>query len=448
MEICALGALEVEQRIRAGELSSEQCVDACARRIEATDDRIRAWAHFDRGRALDEARAMDELRRHGQPLGLLHGVPVGVKDIFDTRGVPTALGTEVHRGRVPDADAAVVEKLREAGAVMLGKTATTEYAFMHPAATRNPHDPTRTPGGSSSGSAAAVAAAHVPIAIGSQTNGSVIRPAAYCGVYGFKPSRGIISRRGMLRTSRHLDQVGVFARELRDAAMLADVLAGYDAADPASYLRPRPRMLQGCMSEVPVEPSFAWLDLPNLDRLSADAREGFEELLDALGERVERLPAPRSFADALRSHTVVHEVELYRNLREDIERHGEHLSEEVRAAAERGQDHGEASYAAALAMLEGAERYFGEFFCDYDAIITPASGGEAPDAGSGTGDPSFCTLWTFAGLPCLSLPLLIGGAGLPVGVQLVGAANADDRLLRTARWLLRELQQQEESGDE
>jgi Asp-tRNA(Asn)/Glu-tRNA(Gln) amidotransferase A subunit family amidase len=443
MEIGALGALEIAERIRSGELSSEDCVLACARRIESTDDRIRAWAHFDRERALDEARAMDELRRHGQPLGALHGVPVGVKDIIDTRGLPTALGTEVHHDRAPDADAAVVEKLREAGAVVLGKTTTTEYAFMHPAATRNPHDPGRTPGGSSSGSAAAVAAGHAPVAIGSQTNGSVIRPAAYCGVYGFKPSRGIISRRGMLRTSEHLDQVGVFGRGLGDVATLADVLAGYDAADPASYPRPRPRMHEGCVSEVPVEPCFAWLEAPYLDRLSSDAREGFEELLDALGERVERLPAPRSFTEAIHSHRVIHEVELYRNLREDIDRHGERVSAEVRSAAERGRNHGEGAYAAALSMLEGAERYFAEFFCDYDAIITPASGGEAPDVASGTGDPIFCTLWTFAGLPCLSLPLLVGAAGLPVGVQLVGGANADDKLLRTASWLLRTLQHEE-----
>jgi Asp-tRNA(Asn)/Glu-tRNA(Gln) amidotransferase A subunit family amidase len=443
VQLTDLGALEVADRIRGGVFSAEDYVRACAERIEGSDRDLGAWVHFDLDQALEQARSMDELRRRGHPLGLLHGVAVGVKDIFDTSDMPTALGTDIHEGRIPASDAAVVEKLREAGAVIPGKTATAEYAFMQPAATRNPHDHTRTPGGSSSGSAAAVAAGQVPLAVGTQTNGSVIRPAAYCGVYGFKPSRGIISRRGALQTSQSLDQVGVFGRSLGDVARLADALGGYDAADPASFLRPRPRMYEGSLAEVPVEPSFAWFDLPFNDRLSEAAREGFEELLASLGERVERLPAPKSFQSVVECHKVVHEYELYQNLREDIERHGERVSAPLRAVAERARGYGEGRYQAALAMMAGAEDYFDEFFCDYDAILTPAAAGEAPALEAGTGDPIFCTIWTFSGLPCLTLPLLVGETGLPVGVQMVGSANADDRLLRTARWLIRQLQEDE-----
>ena len=442
-----LGALEIVERIAGGVFTSEEYVRSCIERIDATDGEIGAWVCVDADLALGQAREMDALRREGRALGSLHGVPVGVKDIFDTCDLPTRLGSAVHENRRPTADAAVVEKLREAGAVILGKTATAEYAFMHPAATRNPHRLTQTPGGSSSGSAAAVAAGHVPLAVGSQTNGSTIRPASYCGVYGLKPSRGIVSRRGALQTSQSLDQVGMFGRSLVDVAALADALAGYDAADPASYLRPRPRMQRGCTAEAPVEPSFACFDLPYADRLSDDAREGFEELLDCLGGRVERLPAPRSFAEVIECHKVVHEVELYRALREDIERHGDRVSVEVRACAERAQGHDDARYRHALAMLAGAEEYFESFFCDYDAVLTPASAGEAPALEDGTGDPVFCTIWTFAGLPCLSLPLLVGATGLPVGVQLVGAAQADDRLLRTANWLLASLQDQGRSDE-
>ena len=314
---------------------------------------------------------------------------------------------------------------------------------MHPGATRNPHDLTRTPGGSSSGSAAAVAAGHVPLAIGSQTNGSTIRPAAYCGVYGFKPTRGIISRRGALQISYSLDQIGVFGRSLPDVAKLADVLGGYDAADGLSYLRPRPQMHAGCVAEAPIEPNFAWFDLHYNDRLSAAAREGFEELLDSLGGQVERIVPPGAFAGVIDCHTVVHEYEIYRDLHEEIERHAECVSEELRATLKRAQAYGEARYQESVEMLAAADEYFAEFFCDYDAILTPAAAGEAPVLASGTGDPTFCTVWTFSGLPCLSLPLLVGETGLPVGVQLVGAANADDRLLRSASWLIRHLREEE-----
>jgi len=214
----ALTATEAVSQIREGKLSSVDLTKACLARIEETDGQIGAWAYLDAENALKQAEAMDDLRKHGRPIGALHGVPVGVKDIFDTADMPTGLGSPAHPTRQPDADCAAVEKLREAGAVILGKTVTTPLAFASPSTTRNPHNADYSPGGSSSGSAAAVAAGHIPLAIGSQTGGSVNRPASYCGTYGFKPTRGQISRRGALQTSQTLDCVGSFARTLEDVA--------------------------------------------------------------------------------------------------------------------------------------------------------------------------------------------------------------------------------------
>ncbi len=428
-------------RVHAGEAASAQIVSDCLAAIEATEPQIRAWQFLDRESAAAQAEAMDDIRRRGRPVGALHGIPVGIKDIFDTADMPTERGSPIYAGRRPEADCAVVEKLREAGAVILGKTVTTEFAWLQPAVTRNPHDPARAPGGSSSGSAAAVAAGHVPLAVGSQTNGSTIRPASYCGVYGFKPTRGIVSRRGVLQTSQTLDQVGVFGRDAGDVALLADVLGGYDASDSSCYLAPRPRMLQGYLAEVPIEPSFAWIDMPYAERYSPATRAGCEELLEAMGSRVERLPAPRSFAVLIECHKVIYEFEMRRNLDAELTTHGDRLSPALRAALQAAEQRTQAQYDEALEVLAAAVDWFEQFFCDYDAIVTPSATGEAPPLDAGTGDPICSTIWTLCGLPCLSIPLLVGTGGLPIGIQLVANANEDDRLFRTTRWLLEQLEE-------
>ena len=420
--------------IRDGQLTSEQLVTGCLQRIDETDSQCHAWAHVDRDQALDQARWLDDQRRRGKPLGAFHGIPVGVKDIFDTSDLPTERGSEIYRGRAPEEDSAVVEKLREAGAVILGKTVSTELAWMHPAATKNPVNPLHTPGGSSSGSAAAVALAQAPLAIGSQTGGSVIRPASYCGVYGVKPSRGVISRRGALKTSNTLDQVGVFARDLGDAALLIDALGGYDRTDPLSYLAPRPRCFDGFKSDVPIEPNFAWIDMPYRDRYSEAVSEGSLELIEALGGQVECIPAPASFAVLIEAHKVIYDYEIYRAL--ECERgYKDLVSSTFTANMERAAERTDAQYQEALEIHEAACDWFGEFFNDYDAILTPSAPTEAPPIEQGTGDAICCVVWTLCGLPCISLPLLEGENSLPVGIQLVGGYNEDDRLFRTARWL-------------
>ena len=320
-----LTAIDARAAICAGRLSSVAYTQACLDHIG--DDPLNAWAHLDAELALSQAREADRIRKAGRATGPLHGVPVGLKDIVDTKSLPTERGSSVFAGRQPQTDATIVERLIEAGAVVMGKTKTTEMAFVHPTDTTNPHDPARTPGGSSSGSAAAVAAHHVPLAIGSQTGGSVIRPASFCGTYGFKPSQGVISRHGVLQTSKTLDHLGVFARSLTDAALLSDVLASFDARDPASLPRPRPQMLTGATSEVPIEPAIAWFDFPFHDLLDADARAGLETVIEALGPQVERLPVSDTLSGLIDVHITIHEYEFCQHLAEVIETKWDHLSQ-------------------------------------------------------------------------------------------------------------------------
>jgi len=430
-----LTALEALAEIRSGRVTSRALVEACLSRIKETDGDIGAWVHWDAETSLAQADAMDDLRRSGRPIGALHGVPVGLKDLFETRDMPTRWGLKQRVAPERRDDAAVVARLREAGAVILGKTVTTALAFSMDTPTRNPHDASRTRGGSSSGSAAAVAAGHVPLAVGTQTEGSTIRPASYCGVYGYKPTRGLISRRGCLTTSRSLDQVGVFSRTMEDAAALTDALTGFDPGDSATHVRPKPHILEGCRAEPPVPPTFAWFEMPYHDLVSPDVRTAFEEFLSMLGDRVERLKAPASFEDAVRYHRTIEEYEFALNFRGNAEMDEAEVDRSLRSTLERGAAISENDYRKALAMLSGAQDYFDAFFKDYDAIVTPAALSEAPPADRGTGDPICSTVWTFAGLPCLSLPWLSGENGLPVGVQLVGSREEDDRLLRSAAWL-------------
>ncbi len=422
--------------IREGVLTSEKWVNSCLERISATDSGIGAWAYLDPDLALEQAREMDRIRRAGKPTGPLHGVPVGVKDIFDTDDQPTERGSAIYAGRQPDVNCAVVEKLKEAGAVILGKTVTTELAWMHPADTRNPHNLAHTSGGSSSGSAAAVAAGHVPLSIGSQTNGSTIRPASYCGVYGYKPTRGIISRRGVLQTSPTLDQVGMFGRHPADVALLCDVIGGYDASDKMSYLAPRPEALKGYYSEVPIEPALVWIDLPYMERYSAATVAGSEEIIEVLGDRIERIPAPKTFSALIETLYRIYRFEIYQCLGAERENHSALLGDTTISGLSAASRISRAEYEEAQEIMQAAIDWFRQFFYDYDAILTPAALGEAPLFGDGTGDPVCCTIWTLCGLPCLSLPLLVGENQLPVGIQLVAGETEDDRMFRTTRWLL------------
>ncbi|MDO7627516.1 MAG: amidase [Loktanella sp.] len=430
-----LTASEALAAIASGRLSSVELVKSCLARIAETDGAIKAWAFLDEGAALAQAAECDRIRIAGLATGSLHGIPVALKDIIDTAKMPTQRGSVIFEGRQTDHVARLVELLREAGAVVMGKTVTTEFAFVHANETRNPHNPDHTPGGSSSGSAAAVAAMHVPLAIGTQTNGSVIRPASFCGVFGFKPTRGVISRDGILQTSVSLDQVGCFGRSLADVALLTDAIGGYDQRDAVSFARPRPNMSAGAAADAPVTPALAWFDLPFNDRLSDDALDGIDAVIEILGPSVERMAAADTLSDLVAVQATIHEYEIAQHQAEVFETHWNQISDTLRPVITRARTITKAQYDDALAVKTSAEGFFKAFFMDYDAIIAPSAAGEAPTFGNGTGDPIFCTLWTLAGLPCISLPMLVGETGLPIGVQLIGPAEKDDRLLRTARWL-------------
>lgn len=435
-EAYKLTASEALALCARGKLTSVELVKSCLTQITETDDAISAWVYLDPGAAIAQAEDCDRIRKAGLAIGPLHGIPVGLKDIIDTADMPTARGTPIFRGRRSGNDARLVELLRGAGAVIMGKTVTTELAFVHPNATRNPHNADHTPGGSSSGSAAAVAACHVPLAIGTQTNGSVIRPASFCGTFGFKPTRGVISRAGVLQTSASLDQVGCFGRTLADVALLTDVIGGYDGRDSTSFAHPRPAMAAGAAAEAPVTPELIWFDLPFNDRLSEAAREGFDAVLDVLGPQVTRMAPADTLSNLVAVQARIHEYEICQHQAEVFDGHWDQISETLKPVITRGRQISQAEYEDALAVKASAEAFFDDFFVEFDAIIAPAAAGEAPrfDAG-GTGDPIFCTLWTLAGLPCVTLPLLVGETGLPIGVQLIGPVEKDDRLLRTARWL-------------
>jgi Asp-tRNA(Asn)/Glu-tRNA(Gln) amidotransferase A subunit family amidase len=276
----------------------------------------------------------------------------------------------------------------------------------------------------------------VPGAIGSQTNGSVIRPAAFCGVVGFKPTHGLIPRSGALLLSRTLDQVGVFARTVEDVALLAETLVGFDEEDPDTRPVARPPFAAVAASEPPLTPRLAFARTPVWDHAEPVTREAFVELVEALGDAVAEVELGPSFARAVEMHRTIMEVEMAHNLRRDYEKGGDRLSVALRKLIERGRGHAAVDYAAAVAGIPSLNGALDPVFDEFDAIVTPAAPGEAPHGLETTGDPIFCTLWTYLGTPAVTLPLLRSAAGMPLGVQLVGRRDNDARLLRTARWLV------------
>ena len=431
-----LDALEIRDAIERRATTARAVTEACLARVDAAEPGIGAFAFLDRRLALAAADAVDAGRRAGALPGPLHGVPVGIKDIIDTADMPTENGTPLDAGRRPERDATVVTRLRAAGAVILGKTVSTELAALHPAGTRNPRDPARTPGGSSSGSAAAVAAGMVPIALGTQTNGSVIRPASFCGVVGFKPSFGLIPRTGVLMQARPLDTVGVFARTLADAALAVDVMAGPEPGDPDALAGPAPRLLAAVLGEPMATPAFAFVRSPAWRFAEEPTRAAFAELVAGLGSGVAEETLPEGAADGLAAHRTVNLAGIGRNYGAYAERDAARLSPWMRLAIADGLKVSAVDYIAALDLRAALRADLDRLFDRYDAILTPAAPGAAPVGLGATGNPVFASLWSLLGLPALSLPLLSVEGGLPLGVQLVGRHRGDARLLRTARWLM------------
>jgi aspartyl-tRNA(Asn)/glutamyl-tRNA(Gln) amidotransferase subunit A len=434
--LMTLDVVELRDRLASGAVRAVEYVEACLARIAEVEPTVQAWAWLDGDHALAQARALDARRQSGAPIGPLHGLPVGLKDVIDTAKIPTANGTPIDEGRVPDEDAVLVSRLKAAGAIIMGKTASTELAFLHPSKTRNPHNPDHTPGGSSAGSAAAVAAAMVPLAVGTQTGGSVIRPASYCGVVGFKPTFGAIARTGVLSQSPTLDTIGVFANSINGAAMVAESLFGYDARDNATTPSPTPRLLELAQSKPLVTPMFAFVRPPQFEEMADEETVmAFQEITSALGDQCFEAALPNAFDDANALRARINFAEMAKDYYGYEKRGRDQLSPEILEAIDKGNDIKARDYLAALDWRKVLNAGLEEVFKRCDAIITPAATGPAPDNLKTTGNPIFNGLWTFCGTPAVTIPLLWSQNGMPMGVQLVGRVGDDARLMRTANWL-------------
>lgn len=417
-----LSATAAVAAIRARDISSEQLVAACLARIAERDKSIGAWAHLDTDLALSKARAADAKQATGAALGALHGVPVGIKDIIDTRDLPTENGTPIFAGRRPLDDAAVVKRLEAAGAVVLGKTVTTELAFFGPGKTRNPANPDHTPGGSSSGSAAAVADFQVPLALGTQTAGSIIRPASYCGVIGFKPTFGAVARTGVLEQSPPLDTIGGYARTLDDVRLLMAAISDMDlfSAKPAA-------------ANADTKQKFAFVKTQAWPQGDGSMRAAFETLVQKLGEdRVDEVALPPIFDNTGGLQRAVQFHDIAKNYGPLLDANPNVISEKLKDVIAIGRTVSDYEYAAANAQCDVLYEALKPMLSQYCAILTPAAAGPAPKGLSSTGSPMFNFLWTYLGMPTVSVPILEAG-GLPLGVQLAGARGADSALLETGK---------------
>lgn len=433
-ELPATSVISLVERQKKGELSAVDITKAYIAQVEAKEADVKAFAWFDADYALAQADQLDTYRKRGLPLGPLHGIPVALKDIIDTKSIPTENGTAIDSGRVPTEDAVVVSKLRSAGAVIFAKTTTTPLAYLTPTQTRNPHNLEHTPGGSSAGSAAAVAAGMVPLAIGTQTGGSVIRPASFCGVHAIKPSFGLISRSGVLMQSPTLDTVGVFATCVEDLGLVVDVLSGYDERDTATRPIPTPGCTQLARQNAPVKPNFAVVIPPGYERASEEIKLAIDELGEFLGGQAVKTDLPWTFEEAVVARERINLAEMAKCYYHYYNNHEAELPDSVREAIEKGNQILARDYISALDWRELLNTGLERIFERYDALLLPSAPGAAPGLET-TGDAIFNGIWTLCGTPAINLPTFTSETGLPMGIQLIGARGQDGRLLRTARWL-------------
>ena len=412
-------ATELARAIAAEETTAEAIVRDCLERIEAREDTVGAWQTLAGEAAIAAAQALDS----GPNRGLLHGVPVGVKDITDTVDLPTTYGSAIYADHRPGWDAACVALVKAAGGIVMGKTVTTEFAYFQPGKTANPHNPAHTPGGSSSGSAAAVGDSMVPLAFGSQTAGSVIRPASYCGVIGFKPTQGWHSLAGVKALAHSLDTLGWFARSVDDIALMRAVQLGETVApDPTIPAAPRVGL---CRTH----------DWGEAEPATIATVEGAAKALGDAGASIVDVPLPAAFAQLRMAHELLMDYEVVRDLAHEWRAHGGVLSDTLRQHIEAGAATREVDYLAAAALGRSCRAELRQVFGDCDVLLAPSAPGEAPAGLAATGLPTFNRMWTFLHTPALNLPGATGPNGLPVGVQVVGLPGADAALLRAGRWI-------------
>jgi aspartyl-tRNA(Asn)/glutamyl-tRNA(Gln) amidotransferase subunit A len=431
-----LTAYDAAGLIRQRQLSPVALVESLLQRIDLLEPKVEAWVTLDRIGALNTAQYLERESQDGQSRGLLHGVPIGVKDIYYTAGLKTTCGSRILIDFVPTYDATTVARLKQAGAIILGKTVTTEFATADPGPTHNPWHLSHTPGGSSSGSAAAVSARMVPAALGSQTYGSIQRPAAYCGVYGLKPSFGRVSRYGVSPLSWSLDHVGPLARTVTDCALILQVLSGYDPQDPASSRAAVPDYLQA-VQQADRPPHLGLVRQFYLERADPELRAHTEAVADRFaraGASVEEVKLPESFRAHLAAHRLVSGAETAAVHADLFRAHADLYRPRLRAAIETGMLIPGAAYLQAQRIRRLVRHDIAQLLQQVEYLLMPAAPGPAPRDLTTTGDPSFNALASLTGLPAITIPSGLNTAGMPLAIQLLGPACADDRLLAAARW--------------
>lgn len=431
----ALTIAQAAEQIRMRKLSPVELVRSCLERIDQLESRLQAWVTVDREGALVAARqAQDDITR-GQYLGPLHGIPIGLKDIFYTKGLKTTAGSPIYADFIPDYDATTVRRLREAGAVILGKAQTTEFAALKPSPTHNPWNLDHTPGGSSSGSAAAVAASMCPAALGSQTYGSTIRPAAYCGCVGLKPTYGRVSAHGLFALCWNLDHVGLFTRTVRDSVILLYALAGDDPQDPACAVLPVPDYRSALLNPLP--PRIGLVREFFLEKANDETRKHMEsvaELLARAGAQIEEVRLPASFAGEPEAHFKMLYAEAAVSHAERYAQHKDLYSPQMQELIEKGKLISAVEYIE-LRRHQQRFRHDMELLCQsVDVLLTPSTPAPAPKGLGSTGDPSFNGPASFSGHPSLNLPSGLSADGLPFGVQLMSAAFREDKLIASGQW--------------
>ncbi len=422
-----LSAAEAAAQIAAGKITSEQLVRDCLERIATREPAVGAWAHLDADAAIRRARELDQSPSY-TPRGLLHGIPIGVKDLIDTCDMPATYGTAIYAHHRPAWDAPCVALARAAGAVVLGKTVSTELAYFQPGKTANPHNTAHTPGGSSSGSAAAVADHMTPLAFGTQTAGSVIRPAALCGVVGYKPSYGLISRVGAKPLSDTLDTIGVLARTVPDAALFAAVAGGRDELIIRQPLTRAPR--------VGICRTFEW---PRAQPETHAAMALAIGKLGAVGVDMVDVDLPPNFAGLVQAQMDIMACEMARSLAYEWHAHRPRLSTKLQELILAGLALPRDRYDAAVTLARNCRRMSEALFSRADVLLAPSAVGEAPAGLGATGDPLFNRVWTLLHTPCVHLPFTQGPNHLPVGLQVIGPRGADRHTLLCAEYLLRQL---------
>ncbi len=432
-----LDITEASEQIRSGRLSPVELLQACLSRIDAVEERVRAWVTVDREGAEAQARHLEEALAHGHWYGPLHGIPVGIKDIMYTRGLRTCAGSKFLEDFVPDHDATVVSRLRGAGAVILGKTVTTEFACYDPAETRNPWNLHHTPGGSSSGSAAAVASRMCPAALGSQTGGSISRPAAYCGITGIKPTRGRVSVYGVFPISLHLDHVGPLCRSVADGVTLLKAIAGADANDPSCPDAPDPRLDAFFKTDGQRPPRIGRIRSyfeEEADAAMLDAVSRAVALFGEAGATLREVRLPDSFGDVHRMHRTLMFTDAAAVHQERFRRAADDFRPSNRAMIREGLQVSGVAYAEALNHRLTFRKEIRSAFSDVECLLTPAAPAPAPHGLESTGDPSFNSPWSYCGLPTVVLPVSESRQGLPTAVQLIGRPYDEVGLLSAAHW--------------